>query len=161
MQRVSNTMKVPFESTDPATGRAVFRCRPCATYKNADQFFNSDLKYHRASCKTCTYARSTESRQGDKTRLVLSRFKLWSRRNQHPEAVNFEISDVASIIGASDLDQVVLRPTNFNKRCWIPSDLRCVSIKQSRLKEAPQDIHETSEDGRCGVVRRVLFLQVT
>jgi hypothetical protein len=138
-------MKQPYSIINPETNEALYRCRPCDAYLPSEYFFDSDLEHRRSSCKECTTSRSTKSRRGDKNRLTLSRFKLWGKRNQHPECVNFELEDVAAIIGASELEDVVLRPVRFDKPRWIPSDLRAVSISHSRKKSAPLDWKETEK----------------
>ena len=126
-------MKQPFSRANEH-GQIEYRCTVHG-YLLSDNFFKSDIAGSRASCKSCTTARARASKSSDDpARIVLAKFKTYAIRHKHTETKLWEPSDVAPVLGTCNVNDVVLRPIDFNAVTWYPHLIKTVPIAEARTK---------------------------
>jgi len=134
-------MKDPYKKIE--NGIIYYLCKN-HDYLSASEFYESDLKNNRRTCKICTRARAEKSRQMSEEKKVLVRFRTWALRHGHAECKMWELSDVAPILGSTEElpKNIVLRPVNFSSPYYSPEQMQIVTMSDlKRFKVQHRDPH--------------------
>ena len=132
-------MKLPFSKVNPVDGSVSFRCKK-HHYLPGSEFYESDLKNKRQTCKVCTKERAYKSRQQSEEKKVLVRFRTWALRHGHDEVKKWELSDIEPILGTTEelTKNIVLRPINHNSTIYCPQQMKIVLMEDvERVKISP------------------------
>ena len=103
----------------------------------SENWFPSDAKIQRKSCKACSTKRARHSSRGNQTKRVLSRFKGYCRRNGHGGDVKkWQNIDLVHILRNCDIvDDICMRPGHPENKVWLLNDVILIPKKDAKKRK--------------------------
>ncbi len=135
-QPIGANMKLPYISANGL----YYHCKRHG-YLTPAEFYPSDLKNRRRSCKICSKKRVhvscckfKRSRAPRSAELIFDRFKRYAARHGHDEVKLWELDDVRHLFCFDQKfpGDICIRPMDKRARLWDPWQLKTITLEEAR-----------------------------